>query len=85
MALQANPHVTVSINHGTEQGANLLGRLAARITGAFQSYQASVRAARDFEYLSRLSDRELRDIGITCRTDIPRVVFKRNFEEFDRR
>lgn len=72
--------------------ASLVGRgtvaaarwIASAVGSAVRAFGEAVAARRTYEVLSRLSDRELADIGLT-RDQIPNVIWRQTRDAEDRR
>jgi|GEM_PF-4944617 len=82
MAIQANPQMHHNIGSDGFKG-NLGSKntffttLIEKITSTFSNFKKSIQAAKDYDELNQLSDRELRDLGI-YRGDIAYVVNNQN-------
>ena len=77
MATQTDAFVTFELENRTPK-VGAFKRATRALASIFGSIGNAIQAQRDFDELNNLSDRELRDIGIT-RVDISRLVYEKNF------
>ncbi len=80
MAIQANPQMHQNLGGfkgGIGSKNTLYSIVAEKITATFSSFKKSIQASKDFDELNSLSNRELRDLGIT-RGDIQNIVNNQN-------
>lgn len=75
-------HANLGMHHNLSTGGigshkNPLNTLLEKVASMIEGMKQSQRAAREFDELNKLSNSELKDIGI-CRGDIGNIVARKN-------